>query len=241
MFQLRSRRLLPALLFAGLSSSLYAVDGVVLIDQNHAMAGNVTPGDAPGFPVTISQPGSYRLSGNLTVADTNTTAIMITANYVNLDLNGFTISGPLVCVGAPVTCTGPGQVAGPLGSGVFVRGNDSSVVNGFIHGMGGTGLVFAGAGLGAYVEKVHSNSNGGNGIEVTTGIVTGSTANDNQFSGIVVGFFGTVSGNTAAFNGTVNFLLNCPTAMIANSAFANPPAVNVSTNGTGCTFTGNAP
>ena len=42
-----------------------AVDGVTLIDQNKALAGSVTPGDTPGFPVTISQPGSYRLSGNL--------------------------------------------------------------------------------------------------------------------------------------------------------------------------------
>ncbi len=38
-----------------------AVDGVVLIDQNRALAGNVTPGDTPGFPVTISLSGSYRL------------------------------------------------------------------------------------------------------------------------------------------------------------------------------------
>ena len=53
----------------------FAVDGVVLIDQNHALAGNVTPGDTPGFPVTISQPGSYRLTGNLIVPDANTTAI----------------------------------------------------------------------------------------------------------------------------------------------------------------------
>ena len=55
-------RILWAGLVATLSSSLYAVDGVVLIDQNHALAGNITPGDGPGFPVTLSQPGSYRLT-----------------------------------------------------------------------------------------------------------------------------------------------------------------------------------
>ena len=42
-----------------------ATDGVVLIDQARALAGNVTPGDAPGFPVTISEPGSYRLASDL--------------------------------------------------------------------------------------------------------------------------------------------------------------------------------
>src|SRR5882762_4507455 len=84
-------------ILAAISSSLYADDGVVLIDQNRALAGNVTPGDAPGFPVTISQPGSYRLSGNLTVPDINTTAIQITADFVTLDLNGFSIVGQNVC------------------------------------------------------------------------------------------------------------------------------------------------
>jgi hypothetical protein len=54
---------------------LLPADGVVYIDQNHALGGGVTPGDAAGFPVTISQSGSYRLSGNLTVPDLNTTAI----------------------------------------------------------------------------------------------------------------------------------------------------------------------
>ena len=49
-----------------------AVDGVVLINQAAALAGNVTPGDTPGFPVVISVSGSYRLSGNLTVPDANT-------------------------------------------------------------------------------------------------------------------------------------------------------------------------
>src|ERR1700704_150875 len=92
------RRTVCVCILAAISSSLYAVDGVVLIDQNRALAGNVTPGDAPGFPVTISQPGSYRLSGNLTVPDINTTAIEITAENVTLDLNGFSIVGPFVCL-----------------------------------------------------------------------------------------------------------------------------------------------
>ena len=52
------------------------VDGVVYIDQNRAAAGGITPGDLAGFPVTIAQSGSYRLSGNLTVPDLNTTAIV---------------------------------------------------------------------------------------------------------------------------------------------------------------------
>ena len=82
-------------MLGGFASSAWAVDGVVLINQASALAGNVTPGDTPGFPVTISQPGSYRLAGNLTVPDANTTAIEVTATgQVTVDLNGFVISGP---------------------------------------------------------------------------------------------------------------------------------------------------
>lgn len=70
-----------------------AVDGVVLIDQNRAIAGAITPGDAAGFPISINQPGSYRLSGNLTVP-AGLNGIEINVDGVTLDLNGFLIQGP---------------------------------------------------------------------------------------------------------------------------------------------------
>ena len=61
-----------------------AVDGVVLINSSTVMA-------AGGFPYIVSQPGSYKLSGNLT-PPVNTNAINITASFVTLDLGGFTVS-----------------------------------------------------------------------------------------------------------------------------------------------------
>jgi len=72
--------LLSASVVLQLASRTLAVDGVIPINQVRALAGNTTPGDAPGFPVTISQPGSYRLTGNLTVPDANTTAICLTSS-----------------------------------------------------------------------------------------------------------------------------------------------------------------
>lgn len=80
-------------LLAAVPTAVLAVDGVTLIDQNRALAGNVTAGDAAGFPVSINQPGSYRLSGNLTVP-AGTNGIQIHADGVILDLNGFAITGP---------------------------------------------------------------------------------------------------------------------------------------------------
>src|SRR5580704_7633428 len=111
------RRALCAFVLAAFPCSIYAVDGVILIDQNHALAGNITPGDAPGFPVTISQSGSYRLAGNLIVPDVNTSAIVVTAENVSLDLNGFSIIGPNACALDFRTClraTGIGVQAGVL-------------------------------------------------------------------------------------------------------------------------------
>src|SRR5215469_17235968 len=131
----------PRSLFLILSACalpLYSVDGVVLINQNVALAGNVTPGDTPGFPVTITAQGSYKLSGNLIVPDANTTAIDITADPVTIDLNGFSIVGPVVCSGFPVTsCTLSGT-----GIGVHAGlATNVTVLNGVVRGMGNVGVV----------------------------------------------------------------------------------------------------
>ena len=66
------------------------------ISHDKALAGSVTPGDAAGYPVTISQPGSYKLMSNL-VVPAGSDGIVITASDVSLDLNGFRIVGSGTC------------------------------------------------------------------------------------------------------------------------------------------------
>ena len=56
--------LTPFLLFA-LATPALAVDGVLEINQTCAVQTGCFAGDSPGFPVTITQPGSYRLTSNL--------------------------------------------------------------------------------------------------------------------------------------------------------------------------------
>ena len=68
-----------------------AVDGEILIDQPKVNAGGITPGDAPGFPATLSRPGRYKLTGNLKVP-AGKNGIEVTQDDVTIDLNGFTIS-----------------------------------------------------------------------------------------------------------------------------------------------------
>jgi hypothetical protein len=55
-----SGRLLWISTLAAVSLTLQASDGLTLIDQTGALRGKVTPGDSAGFPVTISESGSYR-------------------------------------------------------------------------------------------------------------------------------------------------------------------------------------
>ena len=106
-----------------------ADDGVREIHQACAATG-CFPGDAPGFPVQIAAPGSYALTGDLTVpAATN--GIEIAADEVTLDLRGFRLQGPYGC---GIVCL-PG--AGTTGFGVTAVGSGgdySRVRNGIVRG-----------------------------------------------------------------------------------------------------------
>jgi hypothetical protein len=211
---------------------------VTLIDQRAALAGKVTVGDTPGFPVTISQPGSYKLSGNLVVSDAGTTAIDITADNVTLDLNGFAVMGPNVCLPNPTRCT----VSGGAGIGIkAVNATTASpanvrVMNGTVSGMGGHGIRMMGDGT--VVERVNSVSNGGPGIVVGEGTVIDSVAKLNASGAAIVGLIvrgsvaannvfgifirpgGVATGNVAINNGAGGISVNNATAL-GNTAYHN--------------------
>jgi len=149
----------------------FAVDGQVLITQARAMAGGVTAGDAPGFPVTISEPGSYKLGSNLVVPDGNTNAIVIDASHVTIDLNGFAILGPADCSGG-FPCAGAGSGDGIRSAGASPLFN-VTIRNGTIQGMGDNGISLAGDMH--LIEYVHVRSNGSFGIIITTSTDSGSS------------------------------------------------------------------
>jgi len=144
-----------ALLLALSATSAFAVYGVIEINQARALAGNVTSGDTAGFPVTISQSGSYRLTGNLTVPNTSVHAIQIIADNVPVDLNGFSIIGQTVCSGASLD-----SVPAASGHGIDSFRNNISIANGVIRGMG-MGLWLVGDTLVVENVRVLSNSMGG--------------------------------------------------------------------------------
>ncbi len=80
------------LLSAAPASAVTNENGEVLITQAAVNAGNITPGDTPGFPVTINVGGSYRLASNLIVTSA-VNGIEVRANEVSLDMGGFTLAG----------------------------------------------------------------------------------------------------------------------------------------------------
>ena len=187
--QLTMIALAAGLLMPGMAP---AVDGVILIDPGRASS------PSSGFLVTISKPGSYRLAGNVTVPDANTTAIEINADNVTIDLNGFSIQGPAHCSPPPVSCFPTG-----VGNGVHVVNRNNIVVtNGSIHGVGNIGiyletnsaridkmsLVSNGRGgaafFGGFISDSVAESNGGAGIFGLDIIVSGNLIRDNQLFGL---------------------------------------------------------
>jgi hypothetical protein len=173
-------------------AAAFAVDGVHLIDQGAVASSG-------GFPYSIASPGSYRLSSNLTA--TSTTAIVISAPDVMLDLNGFTI--------ACTNCSGvPGIVStGPM----------TTILNGTVTRFAGSagkpiGIYFQGTDGpqgGSRVEHVTVNGNG-TGIQSDRGdlTVSDSTATGNSTAGIYSAGNLTVRNSTASNNGLVGIVLN---------------------------------
>jgi hypothetical protein len=149
---------------AFLASPAAALDGEILITQAKVNAGGITPGDASGFPATLSRPGRYKLSGNL-VVPANQNGIDVTADDVVIDFNGFTVAG-----------SPPGQAR----SGVIAGGDGLRVANGTIVGFLTAGI--RSLGENSVVEDMRIVSTGV-GVTASAGRVRNSTIVD-SFTGI---------------------------------------------------------
>ena len=183
-----------ALATLALLAAFSAQAQVVTIDQNKALAGNVTPYDAPGFPVNIWTPGTYRLTSNL-VVPAGTVGIRIDATNVTIDLNGFSIIGPVVCsgAGAALACSGVLQ-----GNGIEAAGDGFVLRNGTVRGFGGAGVT---TGQEALIDRVTSRSNGAMGFYLYDyGTVTNSLASDNGGDGFTLGNGSLVTSSRAVNN-----------------------------------------
>lgn len=178
-----------------LSAPAFAVDGQILINQATVIASG-------GFPYKITQPGSYKLSGNLVVPTTFVNGIQILSSYVTLDLNGFKISGPVTCSGfsgAGLSCSSADNVGITSTFDPHRPNSDVTVRDGFVTGFD-AGVVLAGT----YnlIEEVHSSDNSSYGIILNTGIVRRSIAAQNGVNGMIANN-ATVVDNALHDNGAI--------------------------------------
>jgi len=190
--------------------------------QVPSLAAPTGPGSFLGSCGTINQSGSYVLVRNL---QTTGDCLLVLADWVTIDLNGFVISG---------SGTGSGIGSAQLGrTGITVR-------NGTIRGFS-AGIDFAFNGGQMLVEKMRLFNNvnygvgtndssvvkdciaTGNGIGFFLGsrsVVTGNTANFNQ-DGFSINVGSTVIGNTAGNNSRDGFQTQNGVTVVNNTAFAN--------------------
>jgi hypothetical protein len=202
----RRRRSSLAIVLGGLAATLaspaLAGDGRIEINQASVTA-------AGGFPFSISQPGSYVLTSDLVVASAGTTGIQInTADGVTLDLNGFTIRGPVTCSHSSesyyeaslLTCSGSGSGDGISG------GSATWIRNGHVRGFGRYGIS-AGGGLSSHavVEDVRVEQNAQGGIYLVNGTVRRVNVTRNGGDGITNVAAGDASSATVIEDSNIAF------------------------------------
>ena len=158
-------------------------------------------GDPPGFPVLITEPGAYVLTGDLTVTDLDTNGIEISGAlpFVSLDLRGHTIQGPSVCIGS----TGSWVCDNGLGNGITSGAPDPElflqIANGRVTGFGNGGINVSST---ARVKNVVADRNMGRGVFVLAGsILSDSVVSNNDGTGTFVsqslGYGLTADGNSS--------------------------------------------
>ncbi len=196
------------------------LDAVNNIVSGNTLQGNTTPLDAVAgnqldiliseLPYTISQPGMYRLSGDLSLSTTNTNGITIDADNVTLDLNGHALIGP-------------GKAAGSTGDGIYVDGPQYNIAirNGTVRDwrLSGINASFA---ANSQFEALRCYNNGNYGISTLVSCtVRGNTCCDNGGWGIFAANGSTVSGNTCYENGARGITTGSGCAIAGNVCYDN--------------------
>ncbi|MEX2438096.1 MAG: right-handed parallel beta-helix repeat-containing protein [Candidatus Babeliales bacterium] len=153
-------------------------------------------GSSGGF--TITQPGKYCLSRNVTVSSSGVNGITITANNVDLDLNGFTISGP--------GGSGTGNIISVSGA------SNVRISNGTVRNAERSGIVLTSA-SGVYITNITAAANSFAGFELVGCfgcIIQNCIARDNTSSSNVFGI--------TTMNGTSNIFDACIISAISTSS-----------------------
>jgi hypothetical protein len=202
---------------------------------------------------TIHNPGSYKLVRNLT-APANADCLVISANFVTIDLAGFTITGRGNAPGYGIKSTPQSAGQGPQG--IAVRSGSISNFSGgvnlsFTNGSIVEGIRVSCAALPTTTVGISVGQGGSAGIargntvtSCTDGITAAGIVTGNNVIGIGSAGEGidsespsTVIGNTAK-NFYDGFIVFCPSNVTNNTAVHNSNQ-NLDLTGTGCSNTNN--
>jgi parallel beta-helix repeat protein len=181
--------------------------------------------DIAVLPYTISKPGSYIVTRDLTLTTLDTSGITITTGSVTLDLNGHRLKGP-------------GKTAGVTGSGIGIPGyvNNIIIQNGTVCDWRSTGVA-AYTAENSQFEALCCYNNGYSGIEAGYGCkITGNTCSSNGESGILAGK-STIIGNTCRLNGGAG-IIGSPSCTIQNNTCINNTGTGIA-GGYGSTIINN--
>jgi hypothetical protein len=199
----------------GLTTTAAAVDGVIEINATKASVGGVTAGDAAGYPVTLSQSGSYVLTGNLRASLTFATPFIdVTADNVTIDMNGYAIECRMIQIGGPaIPCT--------LSSGNGIEATEFrglTVLNGTIKWMGQDGVAAAD---GARLEGMNLVENGRYGAFLgEAAVVVETRAGRNGDAGLRVSAGSTIS-QSAIFDNGKGIVAAGGVHVVQNAVYAN--------------------
>jgi hypothetical protein len=206
-----SYRILASFLLVVIAGPAWSGNGQIQINHQRALAGGVTPGDTPGYPVTLSVAGAYILTSVLTPPDQNTNVIEITADSVSLDMNGFSIIGTNFCA-TPPTCSAAGT-----GIGIVSANNLIAIEHGLISGMGSHGMSFTGVGI--LFREMGISHCAGNGIQAADRVFFYDTAvGFSGGTGIVAGVGANLINSNSGLNG-VNGLVTGDAPKIKDGGF----------------------
>ena len=141
------------------------------------------PASCAGFPITISQPGSYTLGSNITMpcGCTFKDGIDTSASNVTLDLNGFTVTG----------------LSSNSGSGIAAGASTTNLrlSNGIVTTWSGDGIDFTNASASSIDQVTASGSANASGIGLGAMSVLSDCVSNGNYTGVaVLGSDSTVKG-----------------------------------------------
>jgi len=162
------------------------------------------------IPFTIDEPGSYYLTQNLGPAPPDVDGIIIAADDVTLDLNGFAVIGP-------------GRTPSSPEAGIYVPDPrfNIAVRNGTVRDWPDYGVKCDNA-QNSIFESLRCYDNRLTGLFVGEGCrVEGNTCHTNGAAGISAGGASTVTGNTCCGNGNSGIIPGSGSTVTSNTCCSN--------------------